>query len=174
MGVQIPRCSHSEVSKKDVVLRVAAIPWRGVPKADRAEREPDRGRHLMPDHVHMMISSPPKCNVSQVIGFIKGRSAIHLARVHGENRRNFVGQSFLGARIFRIDCRSRRRGHPELHPEPGAGGRALGANEPLAQTATSVADRIRGRVSAPDSRFERLTTPEAASAIPGRFERPKS
>ena len=33
--------------------------------------------HLMPDHVHMMISIPPKYAVSQVVGFIKGKSAIH-------------------------------------------------------------------------------------------------
>ncbi len=50
--------------------------------------------HLMPDHVHMLIAIPPKFAVSQVIGFIKGKSAIHLARVYGERRRNFVGQSF--------------------------------------------------------------------------------
>src|SRR3984957_1559174 len=50
--------------------------------------------HLMPDHVHMMISIPPKYAVSHVVGFIKGKSAIHLARVYGEHRRNFVGQSF--------------------------------------------------------------------------------
>jgi putative transposase len=36
--------------------------------------------HLMSDHVHMMISIPPKYAVSQVVGFIKGKSAIHLAR----------------------------------------------------------------------------------------------
>jgi putative transposase len=42
--------------------------------------------HLMPDHVHMMISIPPKYAVSQAIGFIKCRSAIHLARVYGERR----------------------------------------------------------------------------------------
>jgi putative transposase len=46
--------------------------------------------HLMPDHVHMLISIPPKYPVSQVVGFIKGKSAIHLARVYGEKRRNFV------------------------------------------------------------------------------------
>ncbi len=51
-------------------------------------------RHLMPDHVHMMIAIPPKYAVSQVIGFIKGKSAIHLARVYGEKQRNFVGQHF--------------------------------------------------------------------------------
>ncbi len=48
--------------------------------------------HLMPDHVHMLISIPPKHAVSQVIGFIKGKSAIHLARVYGERKQNFVGQ----------------------------------------------------------------------------------
>ena len=37
----------------------------------------------MPDHVHMLISIPPKYAVSQVVGFIKGTSAIHLARVYG-------------------------------------------------------------------------------------------
>ena len=54
----------------------------------------------MPDHVHMMISIPPKYAVSQVIGFIKGKSAIHLARTYGENRRNFVGQSFWARGYF--------------------------------------------------------------------------
>jgi len=48
--------------------------------------------HLLPDHVHMMIAIPPKYAVSQVIGYIKGTSAIHLARVYGEKKRNFVGQ----------------------------------------------------------------------------------
>ncbi len=51
-------------------------------------------RHLMPDHVHMMIAIPPKHAVSQVIGYIKGKSAIHLARTYGERKRNFVGQHF--------------------------------------------------------------------------------
>ena len=50
--------------------------------------------HLMPDHVHMLIAIPPKYAVSQVVGYIKGKSAIHLARVYGERKRNFVGQSF--------------------------------------------------------------------------------
>ena len=50
--------------------------------------------HLMPDHVHMMISIPPKYAVSQVVGYIKGKSAIHLARVYMGKKRNFVGQSF--------------------------------------------------------------------------------
>jgi len=56
--------------------------------------------HLMPDHVHMLISIPPKYAVSQVIGYIKGKSAIHLARVYGERKRNFVGQHFWARGYF--------------------------------------------------------------------------
>jgi putative transposase len=56
--------------------------------------------HLLVDHVHMMISIPPKYAVSQVVGYIKGKSAIHLARVHGERRRNFVGQHFWARGYF--------------------------------------------------------------------------
>ncbi len=50
--------------------------------------------HLMPDHVHMLISVPPKYAVAQVLGYIKGKSAIHTARVYAGRRRNFVGQHF--------------------------------------------------------------------------------
>ncbi len=56
--------------------------------------------HLMVDHVHMMISIPPKYAVSQVVGYIKGKSAIHLARVYGEKKRNFVGQHFWARGYF--------------------------------------------------------------------------
>ena len=61
--------------------------------AERKESQIEEG-HLQPDHVHMLISIPPKYPVSQVIGFIKGKSAIHLARVYGERKRNFAGQHF--------------------------------------------------------------------------------
>jgi putative transposase len=56
--------------------------------------------HLMPDHVHMMIAIPPKYAVSQVVGFIKGKSAIQLARTYGERSRNFVGQHFWARGYF--------------------------------------------------------------------------
>ena len=54
----------------------------------------------MADHVHMMLSIPPKYAVSQVVGFIKGKSANHLARVYGERKRNFVGQHFWARGYF--------------------------------------------------------------------------
>ena len=56
--------------------------------------------HLMSDHVHMMLAIPPKYAVSQVVGYIKGKSAIHLARVYGERKRNFVNQHFWARGYF--------------------------------------------------------------------------
>jgi len=67
--------------------------------ARQKESEIEEG-HLLVDHVHMLIAIPPKYAVSQVIGFIKGKSAIHLARVYGERRRNFTGQHFWARGYF--------------------------------------------------------------------------
>ncbi len=67
--------------------------------ARQKESEIEEG-HLMPDHVHMMISIPPKYAVSQVIGFIKGKSAIHIARMYGGRKRNYVGQNFWARGYF--------------------------------------------------------------------------
>ena len=49
--------------------------------------------HLLGDHVHMLISIPPKYAVCQVVGFLKGKSAIYVARTFGR-KRNFTGQHF--------------------------------------------------------------------------------
>ena len=67
--------------------------------ARQKESEIEEG-HLVADHVHMMISIPPKYAVAQVIGFIKGKSAIHIARHFGERRRNFVGHHFWARGYF--------------------------------------------------------------------------
>jgi len=67
--------------------------------AEHEESRIEEG-HLMPDHVHMLISIPPKYAVSQVVGYIKGKSAIHLARVYAERKRNFVGQHFWARGYF--------------------------------------------------------------------------
>jgi putative transposase len=50
--------------------------------------------HLQPDHVHALVEIPPKYSVSQVVGFIKGKSAIAIARNFMGRKRNFVGQNF--------------------------------------------------------------------------------
>jgi len=87
--VFIPKCRRKTLYQElrghlgEVFRRLAA----------QKESQIEEG-HLRSDHVHMMIAIPPKYAVSQVIGFIKGKSAIHLARVYGERKRNFVGQHF--------------------------------------------------------------------------------
>jgi len=94
VGVQIPCGIHPEVPQKDAVWGVAATLGEVFRKlAVQKESRIEEG-HLLPDHVHMMIAIPPKYAVSQVIGFIKGKSAIHLARVYGERKRNFEDQHF--------------------------------------------------------------------------------
>lgn len=50
--------------------------------------------HLMSDHVHMLLAIPPKYAVAQVMGFLKGKSAIHIARVWGGRKHQYVGQHF--------------------------------------------------------------------------------
>jgi putative transposase len=56
--------------------------------------------HLMGDHVHMLISIPAKYSVAQVVGYIKGKSAINIARTFMEKKRNFVGQHFWARGYF--------------------------------------------------------------------------
>ena len=55
---------------------------------------------LKNDHVHMLISIPPKYAVSQVVGYIKGKSAIHIARTYAGHKRNFIGQNFWARGYF--------------------------------------------------------------------------
>jgi putative transposase len=93
--VFIPKCRRRTLYEQlrqplgEVLRRLAAQ------KESRIEEG-----HLMSDHVHMMIAIPPKYAVSQVVGYIKGKSAIHLARVYGERKRNFVGQHFWARGYF--------------------------------------------------------------------------
>jgi putative transposase len=50
--------------------------------------------HLQPDPVHILMAIPPKYAVAQVVGYLKGKSAIHIARTYGGRERNFVGEHF--------------------------------------------------------------------------------
>ena len=61
--------------------------------AEQRESRVEEG-HLLADHVHMLVSIPPQYSVAQVIGYIKGKSAIHIAREFAGRPRNFVGQHF--------------------------------------------------------------------------------
>jgi putative transposase len=103
--------------------------------AEQKESRIEEG-HLLTDHVHMMIAIPPKYAVSQVIGYIKGKSAIHLARVYGEKKRNFVGQHFWARGYF-----------VSAVGQPGKRRQSTGTDEPLALTRhPQVAHQNRGCV----------------------------
>ena len=93
--VFIPKCRRKVLYEK-LRLHLGEV-FRGLAK--QKESQIIEG-HLMPDHVHILISIPPKYAVCQVIGFIKGKSAIHLARVYGEKRRNFTGEHFWARGYF--------------------------------------------------------------------------
>ena len=56
--------------------------------------------NLSVDHVHILISIPPKYSVSQVIGYIKGKSAIHIARNYMGQKKNFTGHHFWARGYF--------------------------------------------------------------------------
>jgi len=87
--VFIPKCRR-KVLYQGLRRELGAV-FRSL--AEQWECKVEEG-HLMPDHVHMLLMIPPKHAVSQVMGFIKGKSAIHIARVYAGRRRNFVGQHF--------------------------------------------------------------------------------
>src|SRR3981081_4505044 len=100
MGLQISHSFHTKVRRRTLYQQLRmhlGEVFRGLAKQKESRIEEG---HLMVDHVHMMISIPPKYAVSQVVGFIKGKSAIHLARVYGERKRNFVGQHFWARGYF--------------------------------------------------------------------------
>ena len=93
--ISIPKCRRK-------VLCQGLRPHLGEALRRLAEQKQSRVEegHLMSDHVHMLLSIPPKYALSAVVGYMKGKSAIHLARVYGERRQNFVGQHFWARGYF--------------------------------------------------------------------------
>jgi hypothetical protein len=83
-----------------------------------------------------MISILPKYAISQVVGNIKGKSAIHMARVYGERKRNFVGQSFWARGYFVSTVGREEATIREIHPPSGESGSELGSVKPVKEGAT--------------------------------------
>jgi putative transposase len=67
--------------------------------ARRKECKIEEG-HLLPDHVHMLISIPPKYSVAEVIGYLKGKSSIWIAQNVERKMRNFLGDKFWARGYF--------------------------------------------------------------------------
>ena len=75
----------------------------------------------MADHVHIMLSIPPKYSVAQVIGYIKGKSAIHIARHYAGRAAQLRRAALLGSGVLRVHGGSRRTGDSHVYPGPGSG-----------------------------------------------------
>ena len=69
--------------------------------ARRKECQIEEG-HLMPDHVHMLISIPPKYSVAEVIGYLKGKSSIWIAQNIERKLRNFLGHKFWASGLNQL------------------------------------------------------------------------
>ena len=93
--VFIPKCRRQKLYQQ--LRRDLGEVFRSL--AQRKESQILEG-HLVVDHVHMLISIPPKYAVSNVIGYIKGKSAIHIARTVGGRQRNFTGEHFWARGYF--------------------------------------------------------------------------
>ena len=94
--------------------------------ARRRESKIEEG-HLMPDHVHMLISIPPKHSVAEVIGFMKGKSSIWIAQNVERKARKFHRAQVLGSRLLRLDGRAGRGDDQSLHQEPRDAGSRTGS-----------------------------------------------
>jgi hypothetical protein len=77
---------HPEVSSQGAVPVFRKL-------AEQKESRVEEG-HVMLDHVHMMLSIPPKLAVSHIVGYIKGKSAVHIARTYEGKQHNYVGHHF--------------------------------------------------------------------------------
>ena len=83
--------------------------------------------HLMPDHVHMLISIPPKYSVAQIIGYMKGKSSIWTRAECRTQDAEFSRPQILGAGVLCHDRWPGRGSDPGLHQKPRTGRSAIGA-----------------------------------------------
>lgn len=102
MGLQIPGCFHTEAAEEAGVQ--SARRHLGEVFHELASHKESKivEGHLMGDHVNLCISIPPKYAVSNVVGYLKGKSAIQIARKFGGRQKNFTGGAFLGKGLLRL------------------------------------------------------------------------
>ena len=93
MGLQIPCGVYPQAAAEGVVCETPSSPRGDFHALARQKECQIHEGHLLLDHVHMCIAIPPKHPVASVIGFLKGKSAIAMARLCGKER-NFTGEHF--------------------------------------------------------------------------------
>ena len=94
MGLQVSHCIHTEEAQKESIWCAAAASRGDFSRVSLAQESKIVEGHMMGDHVHMCLSIPPKYAVSNVVGYLKGKSAIQIARKFGGRQKNFTGEHF--------------------------------------------------------------------------------
>jgi putative transposase len=100
MGVQVPCRVHTKVPQEGAVRANSAAPGNRIPRTRPAQGCQIEEGHLMPDHVHILVSIPPKYSVAEVIGYLKGKSSIWVAQNVERKARNFLGHKFWARGYF--------------------------------------------------------------------------
>ena len=100
MGMQVSCSMDTKLWKKSLYLNMRK--YLGSTFNDLATQKECRVMegHLLPDHIHILISIPPKYSVFQVIGYLKGESAIQIARTYMGRKKNYTGQHFWARGYF--------------------------------------------------------------------------
>ena len=99
--MQVSCGMDTKVSQEVIVRRIEKVFGINIqrPCAMQKECQVIEG-HLLSDHIHLLISIPPKYSVSQAIGYLKGKSAIQIARTYMGRKKNFTGQHFWARGYF--------------------------------------------------------------------------
>jgi hypothetical protein len=106
MAVQIPHLIHPEISASNALMAHTRTSRGDIPRVGVAQVAWDRGVHIMSDDVHMLLNVPTKIALSSVVGYMKGKSAIRIARHFMKRGRNYAGQVFW-ARGYFVDTLGR-------------------------------------------------------------------
>lgn len=94
MGLQVSCCVYIQGAEESPVRKDIQIFWAGVSSLARQRGSQISEGHMVADHVHMLIRIPPKYAVAEVVGYLKGKSAIAVARQFAGRKRNFNGEKF--------------------------------------------------------------------------------
>jgi hypothetical protein len=102
MGLQVSHCVYTQAAQEESIRGAATASRGDFSRVSIAQGVKDCGRAHDGDHVHMCLSIPPKYAVSNVVGYLKGKSAIQIARKFGGRQKNFTGEHFW-ARVFCLE-----------------------------------------------------------------------
>ena len=94
MGLQIPCSLYPERAQEELYGKKRKFLGTVFHELARQRGSEIVEGHIVQDHVHMMLKIPPKYSVSEVVGYIKGKSAIAVARQFGGRKQNFSGERF--------------------------------------------------------------------------------